>query len=501
MTLTLSLLQGSLLDHLICLSLLRTLGIFQETNVSNMMQLKFFVYFRQYLSGLNSLEDNFPTFFVCNNEDSTLFLGKSKLENEHKTYKVEDRGIASSSIQLGDLIEEHKKLQPTSKFQIGARSVYNVSDPMGANVNEDFSSVKLRFSWNNPVTLCEAPPGFANAEIHAQVSFSDDRLSSFKLHQDIQLLNGLLQGLNNQGIKWFANDEEDFDLFDSLKNLLLDVKQIGPKGLKTKAEVVTGDDSLDEVVAILERQDLDFIDLLWDVLKKVNSLAELKSAWEAIFECLKRDEIKPFVHARNSTKVAKMVKAIIREVTIDPADYLEGSLPLELLYEMGVEKLKNDYMFAILHNLLATREELEKILVEKDTILMLEKLHTIHTLLCLCQTFLSPTQACLETVVRQSIKSLSTWEKVSEKPQFTFTVPCSQLKEQISKLCPNIWQCHMNSPGDKLTIGTTFSLSIDPVSDLIDIKEAKIDEENEEEDSERKVHYYMLKAAAINRRL
>ena len=108
MTLTLSLLQGSLLDHLICLSLLRTLGIFQETNVSNMMQLKFFVYFRQYLSGLNSLEDNFPTFFVCNNEDSTLFLGKSKLENEHKTYKVEDRGIASSSIQLGDLIEEHK---------------------------------------------------------------------------------------------------------------------------------------------------------------------------------------------------------------------------------------------------------------------------------------------------------------------------------------------------------------------------------------------------------
>ena len=59
----------------------------------------------------------------------------------------------------------------------------------------------------------------------------------------------------------------------------------------------------------------------------------------------------------------------------------------------------------------------------------------------------------------------------------------------------------MNSPGDKLTIGTTFSLSIDPVSDLIDIKEAKIDEENEEEDSERKVHYYMLKAAAINRRL
>ena len=452
---------------------------------------------------MNSPEENCPTFFVCNNEDSTLFLGKSRLENEHKTYKVEDRGVASSSIQLGDLIEEHKKLQPPSKSQIGARSVYNVSDPMGANVNDDFSSVKLRFSWNNPVTLFEAPPGFANAEIHAQVSFTDDRLSSHKLYQDIQLLNGLLQGLNNQGIKWFANEDEDFDLFDSLKNLLLDVKQIGPKGLKTKSEVAqdTGDESLEEVVAILERQDLDFVDLLWDVLKKVSSLAELKSAWEAIFDCLKRDEIKPFVHARNSTKVAKMVKAIIREVTVDPADYLEGSLPLELLYEMGVEKLKNDYMFAILHNLLATREELERILVEKDTIIMLEKLHTVHTLLCLCQTFLSPSQACLETVVRQSIKALSSWVKVSEKPEFTFSVPCNQLKEHISKLCPNIWQCHINSPGDKLTIGTTFSLSIDPASDLIDIKEANTDEESEEEDAERKVHYYMLKATAVNRRL
>ena len=462
---------------------------------------------RKYLSELKSSSESYPTFFVCNNEDSTLFLGTCKLENECKTYKVEDRGLVSSSMHLVDLLEEHKKLLPmTSKSHIGARSTYNVSDPMGANFNEDFSSVKLRFYWNNPVALCEPPPGFANAEIHAQVSFTDDRLSSHKLYQDIQLLSGLLQGLNNQGIKWFANEDEDFSLFDGLKNLLVDIKQSGPKSLKPKAEVQdisgAGDDSLEEVVAILERQDLDFTDLLWDVLKKVSSLAELKNAWEAIFDCLKRDEIKPFVHARNSTKVAKFVRAMIREVPVDPKEYLEGSLPLELLYEMGVEKLKNDYMFAVLHNLLATRDELEKILDEKDTILMLEKLHSIHTLLYLSQTFLSPTQACLEAVVRQSIKTLSTRTKVGEKPEFIFNVPCNQLKEQISKLCPNVWQCHINSLGDQLTIGTTFSLSIEPASDLIDIKEAEepTDENEEEADGVQKVHYYMLKATSVSRR-
>ena len=440
--------------------------------------------------------DEHTNFFVCDNQDSTLFLGTYKSQSTIKTYKVEDRGVIAPSVQLADLLEQHKTLQPDVKPQIGARSIYNISDPMGAYVDDSFSSMKLHFSWNNPVALCELPPGFANAEIITELSFQDDRLSSHKLYQDIQLLGGFLQGLKNQGIQWMAQDDEDFNLFDSLKTLLLEVKQSGPRSMKVKQELKAENDSMEEVVATLERQDLDFTDLLWDVLKKVSSLSELKSAWEAIFECLKRDEIKPFVHARNSTKVAKFVRLIIRETAVDPNEYLEGSLPLELLYEMGLEKLKNDYLFAILHNLLATRDEMEKVLNEKNPILMLEKLHCIHTLLCLSQTFLSPTQACLETIVRQALKTLANWPKIDAKPKFKFAVPCGQLKEQISKLCPNVWQCHINTSTAPMMIGTTFSLTVDPASDLIDIDET--DKETDEDD--RKVHYYMLKATVIDRK-
>ena len=61
------------------------------------------------------------------------------------------------------------------------------------------------------------------------------------------------------------------------------------------------------------------------------------------------------IYARNSTRVSKIIQSIVRSEDLNITNFLEGSGPLEMLFEIGVEKLKRDYLFTILNNYLATR--------------------------------------------------------------------------------------------------------------------------------------------------
>ena len=111
---------------------------------------------------------------------------------------------------------------------------------------------------------------------------------------------------------------------------------------------------------------------------------------------------------------------------------MNGSAPLELLYEIGIEKMQRDYSYPILFNLLATRDDLEGILQDSDKIFMLEKLHCIQEIICLCQSYLSPNTSCLRVIVLQAIETLSKWQTVPQKPKFVFNISGSHVKDQLS---------------------------------------------------------------------
>lgn len=87
-----------------------------------------------------------------------------------------------------------------------------------------------------------------------------------------------------------------------------------------------------------------------------------------------------------------MVRLILRQEDLDLPQILGGPEALEMLLEIGIEKLKRDYFQTILNNTLATREDLAKILQEKDDIVILQKLHCIQCLICLLHTFLPSKQ-------------------------------------------------------------------------------------------------------------
>ena len=94
--------------------------------------------------------------------------------------------------------------------------------------------------------------------------------------------------------------EDDLELMESVRDLLVKVKQMGPKPtvINTNKNDSKHDDSFEnniETFVLTERQDLDLTDFLWNVLKKVESLDELKKAWEYIFQVFIKEEIRPYV--------------------------------------------------------------------------------------------------------------------------------------------------------------------------------------------------------------
>ena len=56
-----------------------------------------------------------------------------------------------------------------------------------------------------------------------------------------------------------------------------------------------------ETLTIKEREDIDLTDKIWNVLKKVDSFAQLCDSWKYLFQMIKRDDIKPYVRSKNDT--------------------------------------------------------------------------------------------------------------------------------------------------------------------------------------------------------
>ena len=115
--------------------------------------------------------------------------------------------------------------------------------------------------------------------------------------------------------------------------------------------------SSDDEVLSGTRQNLDFTDQLWLILHKVESLNELSAALTFVFKTIQLEEIRPHLYPNSNLQITDIIHRINRGGE-DGLPKLEGRLPLEILVEIGLEKLKRDYLHSFMSNYLASREEL-----------------------------------------------------------------------------------------------------------------------------------------------
>ncbi|XP_020300082.1 protein zwilch homolog [Pseudomyrmex gracilis] len=139
-------------------------------------------------------------------------------------------------------------------------------------------------------------------------------------------------------LKLLLNGNSDFKLVDN--NRVKDVDCINKK------ENVEIDVKLRERIQnVYMRHDVDFTDLLWEILIKTSEYSQMVRCFETVLKEILQHTFTPHANDTNSTRFIKHVYDLRHRETT--SYLLVGSVPLELVVDMGFEKLIRDYQYIL----------------------------------------------------------------------------------------------------------------------------------------------------------
>ncbi|XP_037955248.1 protein zwilch-like [Teleopsis dalmanni] len=148
------------------------------------------------------------------------------------------------------------------------------------------------------------------------------------------------------------------DLRDSVTQVMTEVSGIAD----FEQNLIESD--IEEVLEKSKGRNLfDLTDKLWDILKCCSSYKELKLGFHVVFQCAARCNIMKI--PTNKNRLAEIITEVANRRLAIPC--LTGSEPLELLLEIGLQKLYKDYEYIFTESKLCSANILkQKNVVEKE---------------------------------------------------------------------------------------------------------------------------------------
>ncbi|XP_078034904.1 uncharacterized protein LOC144468948 [Augochlora pura] len=139
------------------------------------------------------------------------------------------------------------------------------------------------------------------------------------------------------------------------------------------------------------RYNLDFTDILWDLLIKNSNYFEMTKCIHTVLKDVAVNEYFAQEILTNSTKFAEVIANLNQHNQI--SYLLSGSLPLEYVIDMGFEKLYRDYIYILMNSRFGDLHDIQEILgkVQSDEFIV-DKYR--KRLLCLAQI-----HVCLEFMI------------------------------------------------------------------------------------------------------
>ena len=208
------------------------------------------------------------------------------------------------------------------------------------------------------------------------------------------------------------------------------------KEQKNDRETIGGPNSL----LNMGRKDLDFTDRLWNILCQCVSNRELVECLKHVFTVLSNCELNPMVHRQNNSTMAELVRDSYSGKLRTPN--LAGVYPLQLLAEMGAEKLKRDYKFALLSRDLVSASSLEPLIGTNTSLSKtydhLERLQAVVDMIELLNTYLKVPYSNLSPCAKEMLQYYER-NKMSATHTFTFTLPTNVVKDQLDEMNPYQW--------------------------------------------------------------
>ena len=256
----------------------------------------------------------------------------------------------------------------------------------------------------------------------------------------------LLIGLNTGSVDWKPEGRDQKSGMDCLKEMIEELK-LGDAGRLNKHKEESNDELGNVLDSLMfkERLDLDFTDRLWIVLSNFTTYAMLLEGFNYVFKVLSNGELHPLVCPTNQTTMAQMV----RESNVGRLRLpnLAGLYALQLLAEIGVEKLQKDYVYIFLSKSLVTVSNLESYLKPgldmSDRLNVLEKMHHVLEMVVLQKLMLQIPNLNLGYSAREMLKYYENAE-LDIKRQFTFNIPTSTIEHMFDVRSPCVLQVSLS---------------------------------------------------------
>ncbi|XP_053320283.1 protein zwilch homolog [Spea bombifrons] len=439
-----------------------------------------------------------PLWVRCDSSDAegTCWLGAEPIKaNRNEITGMSFRMVTcagpttdkTSFPNLEMLRKTHRERHHSSAMQTRGFAQYDLfgTNAIENSVIESQSSIMVDFVWNGVDSILQIPPLTSAATLNVKVESGDLRSPVYPVYKELDFLLVLAEGLKTGVTEWPETTEAKSavelvqELLNELKNKLDGVNNSASKKEpeKVKSDAAAVDSSIQSFIA--ERGDLDFAEMLWCKMRKsVSSYQDVVNCFSLVIQSLKHGEAHPWIHRGSSSTLSKLIQ---QSYTGNMQNIsLSGLTPIRMLLEIGLDKMKKDYINCFIGQDLATFNYLDYFITSEvdlqEQVHRVKKLHHMLELVVICNAFLSLGHENLFPLTQSCLKYYkeNPW---NEQHVFQLPIRPSIISHFYQTSHPQIWRVEVLSGHGQKELKTSWQLSSRPPVDHVffDIPDVPID--------------------------
>uniref|UniRef100_A0A2K5F606 Protein zwilch n=1 Tax=Aotus nancymaae TaxID=37293 RepID=A0A2K5F606_AOTNA len=418
-----------------------------------------------------------PLWVRCDSSDpeGTCWLGAELITtNDSITgivlYVVSCKADKNYSVHLENLKNLHKKRHHLSTVSSKGFAQYELckSSALDDTVTTSQTAITLDISWSPVDEILQIPPLSSAATLNIKVEPGEPRGPLKYLYRELKFLLVLADGLRTGVTEWLEPLEAK-SAVELVQEFLNDLNKLDGFGDATKEDTETVKHDAAAVDCSVKRlfevrSDLDFAEQLWcKMSSSVISYQDLVKCFTLIIQSLQRGDIQPWLHSGSNSLLSKLIHQSYHG-TMDTVS-LSGTIPVQMLLEIGLDKLKKDYISFFIGKSLSWLQKLKKHITEyfiapsvdtQEQAHRVQKLHHILEILVSCMPFIKSQHELLFSLTQICIKYYKQ-NPLDEQHIFQLPVRPTAVKNLYQSEKPQKWRVEIYSSQKK--IKTVWQLS------------------------------------------
>ncbi|XP_066492245.1 protein zwilch homolog [Tiliqua scincoides] len=420
----------------------------------------------------------------CSDPQQTIWLGAEPLCSGNKLAGVTLHTITCNgpvsykncSADLETLKETHRARHHSSDLTTKGFARYKFLEGTSLeSISLEDSLIPLErnifadFTWNTVTKILQTPLLTSAATLKIQIASGSPLSSVYELNRELQFLLGLAECLKTGQADW-PKPLERGPAVELVQKLLRDLKDEvdGVKTLNGHDAKALQDDSTTVCSSMKarfsRRGDLDVVEQLWcKIWRNVASYEDLVKCLMLIMKSLQQGELQTWIHQGSNSLLSRLIKQSYHG-SAESVD-LSGNTPVQMLLEIGVDKMRRDYVSYFVGKELATPSHLDCFISPsvdlQEQVHCVQKLHHMLEIVANCVELLNLDHENLIFLTRSCV-SYYKENPLNERHTFHLPVRSTFVREFCQNAYPQIWRVEIGSGQGQKRVKTTWQLSTSP---------------------------------------